>query len=102
MRQRQQNTYLKPDTVRNCGKVIKAEVPNTLPNIKYGINVVSLISVMSIGLNVTTSGISSFLKDVMGIRMSKGTVCNIQKSLKEYLKDDYKELERSIREASVG
>ena len=85
----------------NCGKVIKAEVPNTLPNIKYGINVVSLISVMSIGLNLTTSGISSFLKDVMGIRMSKGTVCNIQKSLKEYLKDDYKELERSIREASV-
>ncbi|EQD62393.1 putative transposase, partial [mine drainage metagenome] len=52
----------------NCDNVVKAEVPNTLPNIKYGINVVSLISVMSIGLNVTTNGISSFLKDVIGIR----------------------------------
>ena len=85
----------------NCGKVVKAEAPNTLPNVKYGINTISLISVMSIGLNVTTNGISSFLKDVIGIRMSKGTVCNIQKGLKEYLKDDYEELERNIREASV-
>ena len=56
---------------------------------------------MSIGLNATTEGISSFLGDIIGIRMSKGTVCNIQKSLKGYLKDDYAELERTIREASV-
>ena len=85
----------------NCSQIVKAEVPNTLPNLKYGINVVSLVSVMSIGLNATTKGISSFLKDIIGIRMSEGTVCNIQKSLKEYLKDDYKELERNIRDASV-
>lgn len=85
----------------NCRKIIKADVPNTLPNMKYGINVVSLVSVMSIGLNATESGISSFLGDVIGIRISKSTVCNIQKSLKEYLKDDYEELERGIKEASV-
>lgn len=85
----------------NCNEIVKAEVSNTLPNLKYGINVVSLVSVMSIGLNATTQGISSFLKDIIGIRMSKGTVCNMQKNLKEYLKDDYEELERDIREASV-
>lgn len=85
----------------NCGDIVKAEVPDTLPNLKYGINVVSLVSVMSVGLNATTNGISSFLKDIIGIRMSKGTVCNIQKTLKEYLKGDYEELERNIREASV-
>jgi transposase len=85
----------------HCNKSVRAEAPDTLPNLKYGINVVSLVSVMSIGLNATTKGISSFLKDTIGIRMSKGTVCNIQKYLKEYLKDDYQELERNIREASV-
>lgn len=85
----------------NCEEVIKAEVPNTLPNMKYGINVISLISVMSIGLNSTTGGIASFLNDIVDIRMSEGTVCNIQKSLKGYLQDDYDELERTIKEASV-
>ena len=45
----------------NCKEVVKADVPNTLPNMKYGINVISLISVMSIGMNSTTSAIASFL-----------------------------------------
>ena len=85
----------------NCKEVVKADVPNTLPNMKYGINVISLISVMSIGMNSTTSAIASFLNDIVGIRMSEGTVCNIQKSLKEYLQEDYDEIERNIKEAFV-
>ena len=80
-----------------CEEVVKAVVPNTLPNMKYGINVISLISVMSIGMNSTTGAIASFLNDIVGIKISKATVCNIQKSLKEYLQEDYDEIERNIR-----
>ena len=64
---------------------------------KYGINVISLISVMLIELNSTTGGITSFLNDIIGIKMSKATVCNIQRGLKEYLQEDYDEIERNIK-----
>lgn len=68
---------------------------------KYGINTVSLISVMSIGMNSTAGSIASFLNDIVGIKMSKATVCNIQRSLKKYLQEDYDELEKNIKKASV-
>jgi transposase len=85
----------------NCEEIFRADVPNTLPNMKYGINVISLVSVMSIGLNSTTSAIASFLNDIVGIKMSEATVCNIQRSLRDHLQEDYDVLERDIKEAFV-
>lgn len=81
-----------------CEVEVRPQVPNALPNSKFDLTVSIFISVLFIGMNMTQGKISELLS-LFGLDISKATVCNILGRLKEYLGDEYAELEKRVLEA---
>lgn len=86
---------------KNCGKNVSAEVPNALPKAKFDIVTLILLSYFNVGLNLSEENITNLLRDIFHIHISKGTVSNNLMKLKEYLGDNYSELEKNVKSAAV-
>lgn len=83
-----------------CEKEFYTPVPNALPGSKFDLTIVVLISVLYIGMNLSEEKIAELLS-FFGLDISKSTVSNILKRLKEYLGDDYKELQKRVLDAKA-
>jgi transposase len=86
---------------KKCGHQESANVPNALPNMKFDINTLLLMSYFSIGLNVSLDGIAGVFRDVFHVGISKSTVSNDLTKLRKYLGDYYTELEKEVKNAAV-
>ena len=86
---------------KSCGGQVSANVPNTLPKMKFDINTVVFISYLNIALNLPMQGIADLLRDIFHISISKGTVSNTLAILRDYLGDYYSELEKEVKSATV-
>jgi transposase len=88
-----------------CGKCkteVRPKVPDALPNSKFDLFTVLLISVLSVGANISVDQISSLFKTIFGISISPASVSNNLKKLKDYLGDEYEKIEEEIRKARVN
>jgi transposase len=85
----------------NCKKEVVPKVPGTLPNCKFDLATAILISYLFVAENMTTGGIAKYFSDVLGVWISKGSVCNSLARLKDYLGDEYAFLEQEIIKANA-
>jgi len=84
----------------NCEEEILPLIPDALPGSKFDLTTSILISVLSIGMNIS-QGKTAELLSFFGLNISKATVCNILRRLKEYLGDEYAELEMRVLKAKA-
>jgi len=83
-----------------CDEEVIPKVSNALPKSKFDLTISIFISVLFIGMNMTQGKIAELLS-IFGLNISKATVCNILRRLKEYLGDEYEELQKKILNAKA-
>ncbi len=90
--------YLKPRYIcTSCGKEVQPEVPNTIPNARFDLSFMILISVLSVGMNLPFGKIKQLLKFLWGFDVSEATISNQLTKLSSFLGDDYEKLKIEIR-----
>jgi hypothetical protein len=77
------------------------EIPNSLPNCKFDLTAAILVSYLYTAMNNSMGGIRQYFREILGIPISKGTICNMQERLKEYLGGEYLFLEKKIEKAKA-
>lgn len=87
---------------RDCKKEVRPKVPDALPNSKLDLLTVIIMSVLSVGANLSIDQISNLFKTIFGIYVSPVSVSNNLVKLKNYLGDGYGKIEEEIRKAKVN
>lgn len=80
-----------------CGKEVQPEVPNAIPNARFDLSFMILISVLSVGMNLPFGKIKQLLKFLWGFDVSEATISNQLTKLSCFLGDDYEKLKIEIR-----
>jgi hypothetical protein len=80
-----------------CGKEVQPEVPNVIPNARFDLSFMILISVLSVGMNLPFGKIKQLLKFLWGFNVSEATISNQLTKLSSFLGDDYEKLKIDIR-----
>lgn len=89
-------------TCSKCGAQIKSDLPLHLrANIQYGQNIQSLITYLSVYQYLPSNRISSFLKDILHISLSEGTIFNIIKSMSEKARPAYEVIKEKVASSKV-
>lgn len=90
--------YLKDRCIcTGCGKEVQPEVPNTIPNARFDLSFMVLLSVLSIGMNIPFGRIKELLKFLWGLEVSEATISNTLTKLGEFLGEDYEKLKTDIK-----
>lgn len=94
--------YLKDRCIcTGCGKEVQPEVSNTIPNSRFDLNFMILLSVLSVGMNIPFGKIKALLKFLWGLDVSEATISNTLAKLSEFLGEDYEKLKKEIKEAAA-
>ncbi|HLC93053.1 MAG TPA: transposase [archaeon] len=83
----------------DCKKEVTPAVPDALPNSKFDLSTAILISVFFTAFNMSDRKISELFSMIFSLNISPSSVSNTLAALKDYLKDDYKKLEKEIGKA---
>lgn len=68
----------------NCGKKVRTPFPEGVnAPVCYGGNLKSLVVYLVEAMNASTNKVKTFIKEIFGIDMSEGTICNMVQSTKE-------------------
>lgn len=90
--------YLKDRCIcTGCGKEVQPEVPNTIPNARFDLGFMILLSVLSVGLNLPYGKIKGLLKFLWDLNVSEATISNTLAKLGDFLGEDYKKLKSEIK-----
>lgn len=83
----------------DCKKEVIPKLPDALPNSKFDLTTAILISVLFTAFNLSERKIAELFSMLFGLNISPASISNTLARLKEYLKDDYKKLEKEIGKA---
>src|SRR3989338_1598270 len=86
---------------RNCKKIIEREVEDALPNSRYGLRVMLLVSFMKIGLALPSQKIIQMLQAQYSLIISDGEIYKMLEQVAQAFGLHYKKLQQKIREAAV-
>lgn len=89
-------------TCGKCGAQTTAELPSYLKaNIQYGKNIQALITYLSVYQYIPSNRIKSYLKDIMGIDISEGTIYNIIESMSNKATPVYQIIKEKVSKSKV-
>jgi len=89
-------------TCSKCGAKTTSELPKHLKaNIQYGENIQSLIAYLSVYQYMPSNRIKSYLKDIMNIPISEGTIYNIIESMSKKAMPVYKIIKEKMATSKV-
>jgi transposase len=89
-------------TCGKCGKQTVSELPIRLrANIQYGQNIQSLVTYLSIYQYLPSNRIKGFLKDVLNLSISEGTIFNIIKTMSEKARPAYEIIKEKVAWSKV-
>ena len=86
---------------RHCKKMIEPEVPDALPNARFGLRLMLLVVFLKIGLALPVEKIKFLLKVQYNLTISSGEIIKMLKQVAKAFGPYYKELEHKIKEAKV-
>src|SRR3989344_2139024 len=86
---------------RNCKKIVEKDVEDALPNSRYGLRVMLLVSFMKIGLALPSQKIIQMLQAQYGLIISDGEIYKMLEQVAQAFGLHYKKLQQKIREAAV-
>src|SRR3989344_4829581 len=86
---------------RNCKKIVEKDVEDALPNSRYGLRVMLLVSFMKIGLALPSQKIIKMLEAQYNLIISDGEIYKMLEQVAQAFGSYYKELQQKIRDAAV-
>lgn len=86
---------------RDCKKLVEMPVTDALPKATFDLRIMFLVTYMKIGMRMPVESITMMLKDVFGITMSEGEVCNILDQIADEFGPYYDQLIQDLRDASA-
>ena len=102
---------IKPKTIEHqsfgctCGKcgaqTISDLPPHLKANVQYGKNIQSLVTYLSVYQYLPSNRIKNFLKDIMGLSLSEGTIYNIIKSMSTKAIPAYEAIKKKVAVSKV-
>lgn len=84
-----------------CGKEAVPKVEGALPNSKFDLNLVLLVSFLSVAMNMSDDKIKELFWVLFGLRASAGSICNARGRLRGHLGPYYRQLEKALERAKV-
>ena len=89
-------------TCSKCGAQTTSDLPSHLrANIQYGQNIQSLITYLSTYQYLPSNRIKGFLKDILNISLSEGTIFNIIKTMSEKARPVYEIIKEKVAWSKV-
>ncbi len=89
-------------TCQKCGKKTIAELPSHLKaNIQYGKNIQALVTYLSVYQYLPSNRIQRYLKDIMGLEMSEGTIYNIIETMSNKARGTYQIIKEKVFKSQV-
>lgn len=89
-------------TCSKCGAQTVSDLPSHLPaHIQYGKNIQTLITYLSVYQYVPANRIKGFMKDIMNISISEGTIFNVLKSMSRKAQPTYEIIRRKVATSKV-
>ena len=86
---------------KHCKKMVEPEVPDALPNARFGLRLMLLVVFLKIGLALPVEKITFLLKAQYNLTISNGEIIKMLKQVAKAFGPYYKELEHKIKEAKV-
>ncbi len=86
---------------KRCKKIVEPEVPNVLPNARFGLNFMLFIMYLRIGMRLPVNKIQELLQTVFNIHISQGEIVLIGHQLARAFGPYYKNLESLLKIAKV-
>lgn len=86
---------------KKCKKIVEPQVPNVLPNARFGLNFMLFIMYLRIGMRLPVNKIQEFLQTVFNIPISQGEIILIGHQLARAFGPYYKNLEHILKIAKV-
>lgn len=84
-----------------CKKLVEPEVPGTLPNARFGLNIMLLVMYLHLALRVPGAKICEYFRTIHNIHISNGEIPHILTQLTREYGDYYAHLEKLVRAARV-
>jgi transposase len=89
-------------TCGKCGAQTISGLPAHLKsNVQYGKNIQSLVTYLSVYQYLPSNRIKDFLKDIMGLSLSEGTIYNIIKSMSSKARSAYEAIKEKVASSKV-
>lgn len=85
----------------HCKKFVEPEVPNTLPNARFSLNIMLLVMYLHLALRVSCAKICEYFRTLHGLHISEGEIPHILTQLAREYGDHYTHLEKLVRLARV-
>lgn len=86
---------------KHCKKIVEPQVPDALPNARFGLRLMLLVVFLKIGMALPIEKIKFLLKVQYNLTISNGEIIKILQQVAKAFGPYYKELERKIRDARV-
>lgn len=86
---------------KKCKRIVESEVPDALPNARFGLKLMLLVVYLKVGLALPVKKIVSLLKAQYNLNISSGGIIKILDQVARAFSPYYKELKRKIKEARV-
>ncbi|MBI5475701.1 MAG: IS66 family transposase, partial [Ignavibacteriales bacterium] len=86
---------------KNCKKIVEPDVPDALPNARFGLRLMSLIVYLKDGLALPVEKIVALLKAQYNLTLSDGEVIKILEQMADALGPYYETLKQKIKDARV-
>jgi len=86
---------------RDCRKIVESKVEDALPNSRFGLRIMLLVTFMKIGLALPSQKIISMLEAQYNLTISDGEIYKILEQVAQVFGPHYNELHKKIKEASV-
>ncbi len=86
---------------KHCKKIVEPQVPDALPNARFGLRLMLLVVFLKIGMALPVEKIKFLLKVQYNLTISNGEIIKILQQVAKAFGPYYKELERKIRDARV-
>jgi transposase len=86
---------------RDCKKIVEAEVKDALPNSRFGLRVMLLVTFMKVGLALPSQKIIRMLQAQYNLTISDGEIYKMLEQVAQAFGSHYKELHKKIRDAAI-
>ena len=85
----------------HCHKIVEQEIPDVLPNARFGLNIMLLVMYLHLALRVPCAKIREYFLTIHGVHISAGEIPHILTQLAREYGDYYTHLEKLVRLARV-
>jgi len=85
----------------NCKKLVEADVPDALPNARFGLRLMLLVAFLRVGLAMPVNKVVALLKAQYNLAISDGEIVNICAQVADAFNDYYAAIQETIKNADT-